>query len=384
MKKRILALVVSALLVLGTAGMAAGCSGGGSGDGLTEVTMQLKWLRQSQFMGYYVADVLGFYEEEGLDVTIVEGGTTSEIDAVESGTAQFGTTWVSNLMPSIANGSSLMAIAQFYQDSGMTIVSLRDTYGEETAVEAGETVGNWLGGNQYELQAYLASLSLTTELTSQSYDMSQLLGGDLHWASAMTYNELGLVLEAEKESGTNYTLDDLNVIYMRDTPVAMMEDCLFVDTEWAAENQETVRAFLRASIKGWAWACTHADPETMGTAGNDTGALVYQAGSSVSLYHQQYMASEVAKLVVDGTNVTSSNLNNIGYMDEDDFETTRSILSTYYTSSTASTTPSSTDLETQAAIRALTFDQVFYTAFWDDVHGSVDLSGLDGYVFTAA
>lgn len=382
MKKKFLTIALGALLALSTTAMFVGCSDG-AGDGLTSVTLQLKWLRQSQFMGYYAADVLGFYEEEGLDVTIVEGGTTSEIDAVESGTAQFGTTWVSNLMPSIANGSSLMAIAQFYQDSGMTVVSLKDTYGEETSIEAGESVGNWLGGNQYELQAYLASLSLTTQLTSQSYDMSQLLGGSLHWASAMTYNELGLVLEAEKESGTNYTLDDLNVIYMRDTDVAMMEDCLFVDSEWAAENQDTVRAFLRASIKGWAWACTHADPETMGTAGNDTGALVYEAGDSVSLYHQQYMASEVADLVVDGTNVTSSDLNKIGYMSEDDFKTTRDILATYYTSSTASTTPSATDITTQEAIGELTFSEVFYTAFWDEVHGAVDLTNLDSYVFGA-
>lgn len=382
MKRKFLTIAMGALLALSTTAMFVGCSEEG-GDGMTSVTLQLKWLRQSQFMGYYAADVLGFYEEEGLDVTIVEGGTTSEIDAVESGTAQFGTTWVSNLMPSIANGSSLMAIAQFYQDSGMTVVSLKDANGEETSIEADETVGNWLGGNQYELQAYLASLGLTTQLTSQSYDMSQLLGGSLHWASAMTYNELGLVLEAEKESGTNYTLDDLNVIYMRDTDVAMMEDCLFVDSEWAAENQDTVRAFLRASIKGWAWACTHADPETMGTAGNDTGALVYEAGDSVSLYHQQYMASEVADLVVDGTNVTSSDLNNIGYMDEDDFETTRDILATYYTSSTASTTPSATDITTQEAIGELAFDEVFYTAFWDEVHGAVDLSDLDSYVFAA-
>lgn len=191
----------------------------------------------------------------------------------------------------------------------------------------------------------------------------------------MTYNELGLVLEE------GYDLDDLNVIYMRDTDVAMMEDCLFVDSEWAAANQDTVRAFLRASIKGWAWACTHADPAEMGVAGNDTGALVYEAGDSVSLYHQQYMASEVAKLVVDGTTVTESNLNAIGTMVESEFNTTRDILSQYYTSSTASTTPSSTDLATQEAIGNLTFSQVFYTAFWEEVHDAVDLSDLDSYVF---
>lgn len=375
MKKKLLALAVSAVLACGCTAAFAGCSDNG-GDELTPVTLQLKWLRQSQFMGYYAADVLGFYEDEGLDVTIVEGGTTSEIDAVESGAAQFGTTWVSNLIPSVANGSSLMAIAQFYQDSGMTVVSLKSDadIADGTKVSAGESVGNWLGGNQYELQAYLAALGLTTQLTSQSYDMNQLLGGELDWASAMTYNELGLVLEE------GYDLDDLNVIYMRDTDVAMMEDCLFVDSDWAAENTDTVEAFLRASIKGWAWACTHA--ELTGKLGNDTGSLVYQAGDSVSLYHQQYMASEVAKLVVDGTRVTSSNLNNIGIMNEDDFKVTRDILSRYYTSSTASTVPTDTDKTVQTAISGLTFSQVFYTKFWDDVHGAVDLSNLDEYVYT--
>lgn len=377
MKKKILALAISAVLACGCTAAFAGCADEGGEDGeLTPVTLQLKWLRQSQFMGYYAADVLGFYEDEGLDVTIVEGGTTSEIDAVESGAAQFGTTWVSNLIPSIANGSSLMAIAQFYQDSGMTVVSLKtDTdIADGTVVSEGESVGNWLGGNQYELQAYLAALGLDTELTSQSYDMTQLLSGALDWASAMTYNELGLVLEE------GYDLDDLNVIYMRDTDVAMMEDCLFVDADWAAENTETVEAFLRASIKGWAWACTHA--ELTGELGNDTGSLVYQAGDSVSLYHQQYMATEVAELVVDGTRVTSSSLNDIGIMNEDDFEVTRDILSEYYTSSTASTEPSATDIATQEGISGLTFEEVFYTGFWDDVHDEVDLTDLDEYVYS--
>ena len=365
MKKKILSLIAGAVVAFGGVAAFAGCESDDSG--LTKVTLQLKWLQQAQFMGYYAADALGFYEEEGLEVTILEGGTTSEIDAVEDGTAQFGTTWVSNLLASKASGSNLMAIAQIYQESGMTLVSLKDELGTTTTVTSGQSVGNWLSGNQYELQAYLAGLGLDTALISQNYDMTQLTSGSLDWASAMTYNELGLLLE------DGYSLEDLNVIYMRDTEYAMLEDCLFVDADWAAENQETVEAFLRASIKGWAWACTNTD---------DAGTIVYEGGQSVSEYHQQYMASEVAKLVVDGITVTSSDLSQIGYMDESAFETTRDILSQYYTSSTSSTTPSSTDLQLQEAIANLTFSQVFYTTFWENASKAVDLSDLSSYTYT--
>ncbi len=286
---------------------------------LTPVTIQLKWVQQAQFMGYYAAKEFGIYEDFGLDVTIIPGGSVDVIDEVDSGRADFGVTWVSTAMSSIANGSNVMIVAQYYQDSGMTLVSLNGTVADPTVVSEGEVTGNWGGGNEYEMQAYLASLGLSTDYVTEDYDMQQLFDGDITWSSAMTYNEMGLVLEA------GYTMDDINVLYMEGEGFGMLEDCLIVDTGWAEENEDTVTAFIAASSLGWAWCLENP------TA---AGSLVFNAedtANTVSEYHQQFEASEVAKLVASDITAVGErdSYTLIGYMDADKFQQTYDIFSQY-------------------------------------------------------
>lgn len=289
-----------------------------TGD-LTPVTVQLKWVQQAQFMGYYAAKELGIYEDFGLDVTILPGGSVDVVDEVDSGRAQFGDVWTSTAMSAIANGASVMSVAQWYQNSGMTLVSMKDTVADPTKVSEGEVVGNWGGGNEYEMQAYLASLGLPIDYVTEDYDMQQLIDGELTWSSAMTYNEMGLLFE------DGYTMDDLNVLYMEDEGFGMLEDCLIVDTAWAEENEDTVVAFLAATSLGWAWCLEN-------TAA--AGSLVFNAedtANTVSEYHQQFEAAEVAKLIV-GDTVTigdRSTYNMLGYLDADKYAQTYDILSQY-------------------------------------------------------
>ncbi len=289
-----------------------------TGD-LTPVTVQLKWVQQAQFMGYYAAKELGIYEDFGLDVTILPGGSVDVVDEVDSGRAQFGDVWTSTAMSAIANGASVMSVAQWYQNSGMTLVSMKDTVADPTKVSEGEVVGNWGGGNEYEMQAYLASLGLPIDYVTEDYDMQQLIDGELTWSSAMTYNEMGLLFE------DGYTMDDLNVLYMEDEGFGMLEDCVIVDTAWAEENEDTVVAFLAATSLGWAWCLEN-------TAA--AGSLVFNAedtANTVSEYHQQFEAAEVAKLIV-GDTVTigdRSTYNMLGYLDADKYAQTYDILSQY-------------------------------------------------------
>ncbi len=286
---------------------------------LTSVTVQLKWVQQAQFMGYYAAKALGIYEDFGLDVTIVPGGSVDVVDEVDSGRAQFGDVWACTAMSAIANGANVMSVAQWYQNSGMTLVSMKDTVADASTVTSGEVVGNWGGGNEYEMQAYLASLGLSTDYVTEDYDMQQLIDGELTWSSAMTYNEMGLLFE------DGYTSDDLNVLYMEDEGFGMLEDCVIVDTAWAEENEDTVTAFIEATALGWAWCLENT------TA---AGSLVFNAedtANTVSEYHQQFEASEVAKLIV-GDIVTvgdRSTYDKLGYLDESKYEQTYNILSQY-------------------------------------------------------
>lgn len=268
---------------------------------LEKLTLQLKWLPQSQFMGYYVAAAKGYYEEEGIDIEILPGG--SDIipeQQVYNGVADVGVTWVSTLMKYQSQGWELMQVAQIFQKSAMLLVSKADT-GIETALDLkGKKIGSWFGGNEYEIYALLEANGLDRDkdltLVQQDYTMNQLMNDEVDAASAMIYNEYGLLL------GAGYDASELKVLDMNDEGVAMLEDCLFVNSEWIAENEELFIRFLRASIKGWADAS--ANPE-------EAGQIVFEVDNSVSLDHQIYMAQEVAKLVVP----EGFDPKNIGFID---------------------------------------------------------------------
>lgn len=302
MKKKLLSIVLAAgMMVM----MFAGCGGNSNSvksdsqesstsatdekkDGdIKKIKLQLKWLPQSQFMGYYVAADKGYYKDEGLEVEILPGGSDIIPEQnVYNGVADVGVTWVSSLMTYQAQGYELQEVAQMFQKSGLLLVSKKDTGINSPSDLKGKKVGNWFGGNEYEVLALLEKYKLNKDsdlkLVQQDYTMDQIQEGSIDAASAMTYNEFGLLLE----NGVNK--DDLNIIDMNDENVAMMEDCLFVNSEWASKNKDALVRFIRASIKGWQDACK--DPEAAGNT-------VYNVDKSVSLEHQIYMAKEVAKLV---------------------------------------------------------------------------------------
>ncbi|TCK93227.1 NitT/TauT family transport system substrate-binding protein [Natranaerovirga hydrolytica] len=318
-RKNIIGIVLMIMLLT----LAVGCSSEepvteaeGSGDNvetpesseeLDSMTVQLKWLPQSQFMGFYVAQANGYYEEEGIDIQILPGG--SDIipeQQVYSGVADVGVTWVSSLMKYQSEGWDLVHSGQLFQNSAMLLVSKEST-GIESALDLeGKKVGSWFGGNEYEIYALLAANGLDRnndlELVQQDYTMNQLINDTIDAASAMTYNELGLLYQEIDPS-------EVNILDMNDEGVAMLQDCLFVSSDWIAENEDLYVRFLRATIKGWADAA--ADPEAAGT-------IVYNVDQSVSLEHQIYMAEEVAKLVVtEGFDPA-----NIGYTDMDAYQQT--------------------------------------------------------------
>lgn len=171
---------------------------------------------------------------------------------------------------------------------------------------AGEgKVGNWGLGNEYEIQALLTKYGLPTDYITQDFTMDQFDSDAITLASAMTYNELGLV-QNSYDGGYGYG-DTVSVIDMNDEDVAMLEDNLFCSKSFAAENPNTVKAFVSASMKGWAYACEH--PEEAAT-------IVFEAGSSVSADHQLHMANEVAKLVTTDMSGNSVSASDVGSMDE--------------------------------------------------------------------
>ncbi|CAM3605133.1 ABC transporter substrate-binding protein [Marinicrinis lubricantis] len=325
--------ILTAVAVLLMVSMLAACGGNngssndsgsqpsanGGGDGAAgasetvEVKLQLKWVPQAQFAGYFVAQEKGYYAEEGLEVEILPGGPDIVPEQqVASGAAHIGVDWVASLLAHQEQGLPLTQIAQIYQESGLVLVSKKESGITSGADLKGRKVGNWMGGNEFEVLALFDKYGLDStkdlEFVKQGFTMDQFLAGELDAASAMTYNEFQVVLsEGIAES-------DLNVIDMNAEGVAMLEDNLFANSDWLSGNKETAAKFLRASLKGWKDAI--ADPEQA----VDIVMKSVEEGST-SRDHQLKMMTEVAKLVAP----EGFDLNNLGWTDEAMFKQTADI-----------------------------------------------------------
>lgn len=177
-------------------------------------------------------------------------------------------------------------------------------------------VGNWGLGNEYEIEALLEKYGQPADYLSQAFDMDGFDNDDITLASAMTFNELGLV-KNDYDGGYGYG-DTVGTIDMNDEGVAMLEDNIFCTKDFAQKNPNTVKAFIYASIKGWQYACEHPD---------EAAEIVYKYGSSVSADHQKYMAEQVAKLVT--TDMNGNTVTNIGEMSDDEMNQTLELAKKY-------------------------------------------------------
>ena len=185
------------------------------------------------------------------------------------------------------------------------------------AAAAGK-IGNWGLGNEYEIQALLTKYGLPTDYITQDFTMDQFDTDAVTLASAMTYNELGLVVNSY-DGGYSYG-DSVATIDMNDEGVAMLEDNLFCSKAFAQSNPNTVKAFVSASMKGWYYACEHPD---------EAAQIVFEAGSSVSADHQAYMAKEVAKLVTTDMNGNSVSADKVGEIQDDAMQQTLDLAKKY-------------------------------------------------------
>ncbi len=283
-----------------------------------KVTLQLKWVTQAQFAGYYAAAAQGFYDAEGLDVELKVGGPdiTPE-QVVASGQAEFGIDWLPALLAARDQGGDLVNIAQVFARSGMTEVTHKDSGITDVAGLRGKKVGVWCCGNENELLAALVKNGMDpkkdVQIVNQPFDMSLFLNRTVDAAAAMTYNELAQVLETKNEkTGQLYTLDDLNVITMEDAGTAMLEDGVFVQGTWIEDekNQDIATRFLKASLKGWAF-CRDSPDECVKT--------VLDEGPTLGEGHQRWQMNEVNALTWPAAP------GGIGVMDEAAFDRTAEI-----------------------------------------------------------
>ncbi|MEZ4728325.1 MAG: ABC transporter substrate-binding protein [Caldilineaceae bacterium] len=265
---------------------------------LIPVRLQLQWVTQSQFAGYYAALAQGFYADEGLDVTILEGAV--EIvpqQVVAAGEAEFGIAWVPKVLASREAGADLVNIAQVFQRSGTLQVAWADAGITSVADWAGKRVGTWGFGNEWEVFAALRQAGIEPDdadqvtIVQQPFDMALLLNREIDLAQAMTYNEYAQLLEATNpETGGLYQPEDFTVFNYNDIGTAMLQDHVFAREAWLAEegNEDIAVRFLRASFRGWIFCRDNPD---------DCVNIVLENGPTLGEGHMRWQLNEVNALI---------------------------------------------------------------------------------------
>jgi NitT/TauT family transport system substrate-binding protein len=261
----------------------------GRGQSADKVHLQLKWVAQAQFAGYYAAKARGFYTAESLDVTIRPGGPdiVSE-QVVAGGGAQFGIDWLPSLLSARDQGLPLVNIAQVFAYSGMREIAFKSSGIKGVRDLRGRRVAVWFGGNEFELLATLEKYKIDRHkdvtLIPQPFDMKLLLEKKVDAAAVMTYNEYKQVLDAGVKP------EDLVVIDFNREGTAMLEDGIFVGADWIRDsgNKQIAARFLRASLEGWTF-CRDKPAECVD--------IVLAESPVLGREHQTWMMREINKLV---------------------------------------------------------------------------------------
>lgn len=293
--------------LLGSALFAALLAGGA--QAADDVTLQLKWVTQAQFAGYFVAKDKGFFEEEGLNVTILPGGPDiAPEQVIAGGGADVIVDWMSAALAARERGLPLVNIAQPFKSGALELTCLKENGINSPADFPNHTLGVWFYGNEYPFYSWMAKLGYKTDgsdggvtVLKQAFNVDALLQKQADCISVMTYNEYGQVLDA------GITEDQLVTFNYLKEGIGVMEDGLYVLEEKLADPafEDKMVRFVRASMKGWKYAEANPDEAAQIVIDND------ESGAQ-TLEHQKYMMSEVAKLTA-GSN---------GALDPADFDQT--------------------------------------------------------------
>ena len=296
------------------------------------VTLQLPWVTQAQFAGYYVALDKGWYLEEGIDLTIKPGGPdVIASDAVISGIADFGISLLADIVVSVEQGKPLKSVCQIQQTNGLLLIAKKESGIENPQDFRGKQVGVWLGSWQAQFDALIAKEGLTTQdfhLVSQGFSMDSFLSGDLDVASAMIYNEYHVVLES------GLSPSDINVIDYADFGLDFPGDALMTNLQTIEQRPDLVTRMVRATLRGWQYAVENPE-ETVDIV------MKYDQAGILNREHQISMMNEIANLV-------QITVRPIGFTNSDDIRRTINTLFSY-----------------SVINESLDTDDVFTNEFWE-------------------
>lgn len=258
-----------------------------------EVRLQLQWVTQAQFAGYYVALDKGYYDAEDLDVSILPGGPDiAPPQVLAGGGADAMLNWMPSALAARERGLPVVNIAQPFKSSGLMLTCWKDTGITSPADFKGKTIGVWFFGNEYPFLSWMSQEGISTDggpdgvtVLRQGFNVDPLLQRQADCISTMTYNEYGQVLDA------GVSEDELVTFKYENQGVATLEDGIYVledNLNDPAFADKMVR-FVRASMKGWKYAEANPGEAAEIVLDNDETGAQTKA-------HQVRMMGEIAKL----------------------------------------------------------------------------------------
>jgi len=211
-----------------------------------KVTIQLKWVAQAQFAGYFVAKEKGFYKDAGLDVTINPGGPdVAPPQVIAGGGADVVVDWMPSALASREKGVPLVNISQTFKGSGLELTCRAETGIKKPVDLKGKTIGVWFGGNEYPFLSWMSKLGFKTDgspngvkIIKQGFNVDPLLQKQADCVSTMSYNEYWQVIDG------GYKPSQLVVFKYENEGVATLEDGL-----WAMEPKLKEPAFVATIAK---------------------------------------------------------------------------------------------------------------------------------------
>ena len=285
----------------------------GAAHAADKVTLQLRWVTQAQFAGYYVARVKGYYREADLDVTINPGGPDiAPPQAIAGGGADVIVESMPSALAAREKGLPLINISQTFKRSGLEITCRSDTGIRNPADLRGKTIGVWFFGNEYPFRSFMSKLKINTDgapgsvkMLKQGFNVDPLIQKQADCISTMTYNEYWSVIDA------GYKPSQLVVFKYADFDIDTLEDGLYVLESKLADAAFLGRMarFVKASMNGWDYARKNMDEATRIILAADTTGTQTEK-------HQKRMMAEIVKLLDPGD----------GKLDPADYERTVSVL----------------------------------------------------------
>lgn len=285
--KKIVAIIMSLMMLFSLTACGKGDADSKKGD-LTKITFVLDWTPNTNHTGLYVADKLGYFEEAGIEVEIVQPPEDGAEVLVASGEAQFGVSFQDSMAPALTGDNPLpiTAVAAIIQHNTSGIISRKGEGMDTPKGMEGHSYSTWNGPIE------LATLEQVVETDGGDFSKVELIPSTVtDEVSALKTNSTdsiwifyawaGVKTELEGLETDYFAFADIDPVFDYYTPV------IIAGNEFLEENPDTAKAFLEALTKGYEYAIEN--PEE---AADILCEAVPELDKDLVLASQQYLASQ--------------------------------------------------------------------------------------------